>query len=654
MSNNNLYGSNFIEQQRKSGYKSTIYAMAEIVDNSVDAGATQVDIVIKIKSDRRGTRTSRVIDEILFLDNGKGMTLDRINGCLTFSSGEGRNDKRIGAFGVGLPNSSISVGRRVDVFSKDETDQWNHVFLDIDDQLSRSEPGYDPAVRKKPDLDSAVEISSGCRTIVRWSNLDLIDTSNYSILIRRINKLMGRIYRYKLGGGMKMYTAFYDESNANISESKSEVLPYDPMFLMEKKNYITEKIWAAAEGSDNETHGNHEILGVGLNAKEEFTSVFHYKKFVKGCKRNETNLSLFRPHEEYHDQEYKIEVGGKEYKFLMKASYANRSIRNPGVRSGGATKIGQELRKKMLGDRTDRIRSANIFFVRGGREIDFGNYGLYSVTTETNRFWTIEIHFDSDLDDLMGVSNVKQSVAFRATTKDEIDNVSAHRDAPTSVIRDRLFHKITHCIQNCIREMNKQLKDWSKEWQQYEQSFLSEIEGGSAVPTIEPAVIQVLPKSAPWSEEKIKDTVKRLKETFMDLPLDSIQRQVDLFSEGLTSTIVIYAPNQTNQLYELTHKKGTPYTIINTNHIYYEKIIHPLKSSVHLKQFAVCVEMLISAMAVEQNNLRNVNEEKYGRALDRYIRDLSSTLEEFIFDSHISVNIDEWEEKLAIQDFSES
>lgn len=650
MSNNNLYGSNFIEQQRKSGYKSTIYAMAEIVDNSVDAGATQVDIVIKIKSERRGTRTSRVIDEILFLDNGKGMTLDRINGCLTFSSGEGRDDKRIGAFGVGLPNSSISVGRRVDVFSKDETDQWNHVFLDIDDQLSRSEPGYDPAVRKKPDLDSAVEIFSGCRTIVRWSNLDLIDTSNYSILIRRINKLMGRIYRYKLGGGMKMYTAFYDESNANISESKSEVLPYDPMFLMEKKNYITEKIWAAAEGSDNETRGNHEILGVGLNAKEDFTSVHHYKKFVKGCKRNETNLPLFRPHEDYHDQEFIIELGGKEYKFRMKAAYAMKSIRNPGVRAGGATKIGQELLKKMVGDRTDRIRSANIFFVRGGREIDFGTYGLYSVTIETNRFWTIEIHFDSDLDNLMGVSNVKQSVAFRATTADEIENIAAHRDAPTSVMRDRLYHEITQCIQDCIKEMNKQLSAWAKEWKQYEQSFLSEIEGGSGVPTIEPAVIQVLPKSTPWSEERIKDTVKTLKETFMDLSLESIQKQVDLFSEGLTSTIVIYAPNQTKQLYEITRKKGTTLTIINTNHIYYEKIIQPLKSSVHLKQFAVCIEMLISAMAVEQKNLNNADEDKYGRALERYILDLSSTLEEFIFDSHISVNIDEWEKKLAIQD----
>ena len=47
------------------------------------------------------------------------------------------------------------------------------------------------------------------------------------------------------------------------------------------------------------------------------------------------------------------------------------------------------------------FKSGNIFFVRANREIDFGHFGLYTVTDEKNRFWTIEVHFDSDLDELM-------------------------------------------------------------------------------------------------------------------------------------------------------------------------------------------------------------------------------------------------------------
>ena len=41
---NALYGPKHIEKQRSSGYKSTVYALAEIVDNSIDAGASKVDV----------------------------------------------------------------------------------------------------------------------------------------------------------------------------------------------------------------------------------------------------------------------------------------------------------------------------------------------------------------------------------------------------------------------------------------------------------------------------------------------------------------------------------------------------------------------------------------------------------------------------------
>ena len=39
---NKLYGSGFVGSLRSSGYKSTIYSMAEIVDNSVDAKASKL------------------------------------------------------------------------------------------------------------------------------------------------------------------------------------------------------------------------------------------------------------------------------------------------------------------------------------------------------------------------------------------------------------------------------------------------------------------------------------------------------------------------------------------------------------------------------------------------------------------------------------
>ena len=130
---NNLYGNGFIEKLVNSGYKSPIHAMAEIIDNSVDAKAKNIDITFVEDDIREGGRGSKFISDVFFIDDGSGMNLEQLNGCLKFAEGAGTSNSRIGTFGVGLPNSSIYVGRRVEVYSKDKTTgKWNFVYLDLD------------------------------------------------------------------------------------------------------------------------------------------------------------------------------------------------------------------------------------------------------------------------------------------------------------------------------------------------------------------------------------------------------------------------------------------------------------------------------------------------------------------------------------------
>ena len=59
----NLYGTNFIERQRSSGYRSTIHSLAEIVDNSVDANSTKIDIIVKSTEQFSGIKKSLSISE---------------------------------------------------------------------------------------------------------------------------------------------------------------------------------------------------------------------------------------------------------------------------------------------------------------------------------------------------------------------------------------------------------------------------------------------------------------------------------------------------------------------------------------------------------------------------------------------------------------
>jgi hypothetical protein len=629
---NNLYGAKYIENQRSSGYKSTVYAMAEIVDNSVDANATKVDIFFSEKESYTGQRKRVLLNRIYFVDNGSGMAAERLNGCLTFAEGAGKSDKRIGSFGVGLPNSSISVCRKVEVYSRLDNGNWQYVCLDLDDQKSRTEPGYDESIVKEPNYPDLI-FDDTSRTVIVWSKLDRLDVSRAVTLLGRCKKLLGRIYRYKFEEGLEI-NLFETSDDSKSIKKKTKVIPYDPLFLMSKENYITEHIWAASKFDD--PLGRHKTL----SHLDIFTSKYHYAKYIEGCKSNE-NKPLFQKFDDYWDVEYTSKFNGVDYNWKIKASFAYSDIANPGVRSGGGTRLGYEFGKKANGDA--HFPSGNIFFIRAGREIDFGNFGLYTITEPKNRFWTIEIHFDSILDELMGLSNDKQSVKFKAITSSDFDEQPSSTDIlPIGLQRELLWSRMTDTMKRAIALMKKHLAVYSSNFQELEKTYTEDSSSkGPTVPQVEQAVIQVIPKGEPWSEEQKREVAAFLKEKYMHISEDSIMAQVEQFAIGLTKTIVLYAPNETGNLFELKERKGKKITIINTNHKYYTNIIEPLKSDSRLKIFAISIELLISSFALEMDSLVTDNPRKFEEPLGVYLRSVSGRLQEFIHDSSLAINISE-------------
>ena len=151
--------------------------------------------------------------------------------------------------------------------------------------------------------------------------------------------------------------------------------------------------------------------------------------------------------------------------------------------------------------------------------------------------------------------------------------------------------------------------------------------------------MNVIPRGSHWTSEQKSEVVDFLKERFMHIPTENIEIQVNQFSEGLTKTIVLYAPNQTGKLFELTEKQGKLITLINTNHQYYKKVLEPLKSDSRLKVFAISIELLISSFSLEMDRLILDNEEKYEDPLNRFLFQVSSRLEEFINDSNLKIEI---------------
>lgn len=84
-------------------------ALAELVDNSIDAGAKHVLI--------RFVRDGQRLVRLLVIDDGRGMTDERIDIAMTVGGARSYDDGEIGRFGLGLKAASFSQARSVTVVS---------------------------------------------------------------------------------------------------------------------------------------------------------------------------------------------------------------------------------------------------------------------------------------------------------------------------------------------------------------------------------------------------------------------------------------------------------------------------------------------------------------------------------------------------------
>lgn len=205
-----LVPANFIRAIRESGYVSLSTALAELIDNSLQASAAIIDITID-RSD------PDALPRICVEDDGTGMTEDELAACLRFG-GSSRFDSRssFGRFGMGLPAASLSQARQVEVTAWQAGTVARAVHLDVD-SVARGEGEslalHDGARGAAP---------SGCRVV--WTECDRIEYRRLAWLDRSLHRDLGRMFRKFLDRGLTL------RINGHTVE------PLDPMLLSTKLN----------------------------------------------------------------------------------------------------------------------------------------------------------------------------------------------------------------------------------------------------------------------------------------------------------------------------------------------------------------------------------------------------------------------------------
>jgi hypothetical protein len=193
--------------------------VAEVVDNAIQAGARSIRILVREERgpDRNGDLGERQVT-IGVLDDGRGMDLDKLWAALQFGGTERFNDRSgLGRFGMGLPNSSVSVTRRLEVYSWCAPGQVHSTYLDIDEItrcLVRGIPR--PKHNSLPRWITAPVPASG--TLVVWPRCDRLEFRKSSTVAEKLRAPLGRMYRRLIWSGLR------------LSVNDVPLAPVDPLF----------------------------------------------------------------------------------------------------------------------------------------------------------------------------------------------------------------------------------------------------------------------------------------------------------------------------------------------------------------------------------------------------------------------------------------
>jgi hypothetical protein len=351
-----MMGAAFIRGIRDIGYKHTGAALAEHVDNALQAGAQNIHVAFE--KNKSGAK----VTAIAVIDDGHGMIPDMIRFAVMWGGTHRENSREgLGRYGYGLPSAAVGIGRRFTVYSVPKGSKLHAVAVDVD-EISQGKFTDDtgeivipePAPAKLPKFVEehlTAQFAGGKLnhgTVVVIEKLDKVDFTTVNGLRNHLLEFFGICYHKLL-------------RNAQIVIDDTVLEPIDPLFITPGFRFY-----------DLDADRAQALEPIQIEVKSE---------------------------------------DGKEVKGVMEVRF---SYMRPTF--GSIDKKKNATDKKNQNKRFNIMKEYNgILFYRMGRFLDCVRHTPFHTFMNYDRYYKIEVDFPAVLDEHFNVSTSKQRVDVSET-----------------------------------------------------------------------------------------------------------------------------------------------------------------------------------------------------------------------------------------------
>jgi Histidine kinase-, DNA gyrase B-, and HSP90-like ATPase len=247
-------------------------AVADIVDNSVMAGASHIDVSIEFAGED---------SFVVISDDGDGMTGNGLVEALRYGSRRSYGRSDLGRYGLGLKTASLSQCRSVTVVTCRRSAPGNvHIrMLDLDliaewDEWLVVEPLLEPVLQR-----SVERLASEPGTVVIWRKLDRVlpeKRPDGGWARRRLDAMAAKTAEH-LGVVFHRYLEGAEGCGLVITVNEHKVKPWNPFAPSEATT--SELPLQRFEMSVGEVSGSVTLRRFVLPARDEFSSLEEFERY---------------------------------------------------------------------------------------------------------------------------------------------------------------------------------------------------------------------------------------------------------------------------------------------------------------------------------------------------------------------------------------